>query len=83
MLVQSWSLHQTERGCRFSDFARKPQFILLLLTAIGAAEGVRLRVALPLCLAGLSISRLPKYIGLWPRATEMGAEWQVILAVTV
>lgn len=66
----------------FADLARKPEFILLLVTAAGAARGVSYWTSMPLCLAGLSIARLPKYIRLWPRATEIGAQWQVLLAVS-
>lgn len=70
-------------ACRFSDFARKPEFILLLVTAAGAAQGVRWWIGAPLCLAGLSIARLPKFIAMWPHATQIEAEWQVILALAV
>jgi hypothetical protein len=70
-------------ACRFSDFARKPEFVLLLVTAAGATQGVRWWIGVPLCLAGLSIARLPKFISMWPRATQIGAEWQVVLAVAV
>jgi hypothetical protein len=69
--------------CKFVDFARKPEFMLLLATAAAAALGVGWWVAVPLCLAGLSIGRLPRYLTMWPRAIEIGEEWQVIAAVTL
>jgi hypothetical protein len=31
-------------------------------------------VVLPLTLAGLSIDSLPKFVALWPRAQDVGAE---------
>ena len=31
---------------------------------------------MPLAVAGLSISSLPKYIELWPRVRAVGAEWE-------
>lgn len=68
---------------QFAEIARKPEFILLMLTALIAAHGGSWRTGLPLCLAGLSIARLPKYIALWPRAVDIGAEWQVVLAVVL
>jgi hypothetical protein len=39
-------------------------------------------VVVPLLVAGLSISSLPKYIALWPRAQRAGAErvwWQTVM----
>lgn len=66
-----------------ADLARKPEFILLLVTAAIAGAGGAWSTSIPLCLAGLSIARLPKYIAMWPRAVEIRAEWQVLLAVTV
>ena len=36
---------------------------------------------IPLCVAGLSISALPKYLELWPRAEMVGAEgewWKTV-----
>ncbi|MBS0244501.1 MAG: hypothetical protein JSS20_20200 [Proteobacteria bacterium] len=66
---------------RFIDRAQRPEFILLLVTAAGAAQGVNWSMSLPLCLAGLSIARMPKYVRLWPRAAEINAEWQVLLTI--
>lgn len=70
-----------DRG--FADYACTPDFLLLLSTAAVASQGASWSVGIPLCLAGLSIARLPKYICMWPRAVEIGAEWQVMLAVAV
>lgn len=67
----------------FVDRVRRPEFILLLVTAASAAHGVNWSVGLPLCLAGLSIARLPKYLSMWPRATEIGAQGQVYMAVAL
>ena len=38
-------------------------------------SGVRWWVVVPLTVAGLTISSLPKYIELWPRARDVGAAW--------
>jgi hypothetical protein len=44
-------------------------------------HGVTGWIVIPLTLAGLSISSLPKYIELWPRAERVGAEaewWKTV-----
>ena len=51
-----------------------PEFWLLLITALGASAALQWWIGLPLCVAGLSISALPKYIELWPKAYKVGAE---------
>lgn len=43
--------------------------------------GLSAWIAVPLMTAGLSISSLPKYIALWPKARRVGAEgawWQTV-----
>lgn len=58
-----------------------PEFWLLGATAAAGSFGVAWWVAVPLCVAGLSISSLPKYVRLWPKAFDLGAE--VVLWRTV
>lgn len=70
-----------EDRTRFADFVRTPEFPLFLLTAVVVAGGVNWSIAIPLCLAGLLILRLPKYLGMWPQAVAINAEWQVYAAV--
>ena len=55
---------------------RMPEFWLLLVASAAACFGVRWWVVVPLAVAGLSISSLPKYIELWPRVRAVGAEWE-------
>ena len=56
---------------------RQPEYWLLLVTAAGGCVTRAWWVVIPLCVAGLSISALPKYIKLWPRAESTGhrKEW--------
>jgi hypothetical protein len=63
-----------------------------LLPAVGCAAGGRRHgaasahywpgpIVIPLTLAGLSISSLPKYVELWPRAERVGAQaewWKIV-----
>ena len=60
---------------------REPEFWLLLVTVLACVASLRWWIALPLAVAGLSISSLPKYVALWPRARDVGAEaewWKTI-----
>src|SRR5579862_2418456 len=62
---------------RVAEFGRafgNVEFWLLLATAFAGAFGVGWWVGVPLCMAGLSISSLPKYMRLWPKAREVGGE---------
>ncbi len=57
------------------------EFWLLLVTALSGALGLMWWVSVPLCVAGISISSLPKYVTLWPRARETGSElewWKTV-----
>jgi hypothetical protein len=59
----------------------KAEFWLLVLTAAAGQMGLAWWVCVPLCLAGLSVSSLPKYVQLWPKAREVGGErvwWQSV-----
>lgn len=47
---------------------RAAEFWLILVTAVAATFGVAWWVAVPLATLGLSISSLPKYFEMWPRA---------------
>ena len=53
---------------------RDLDFWLLVVAGIATYAGVAWFVVWPLATAGLSISSLPKYIELWPRARAVGAE---------
>ena len=72
----------SEDANRAKSFWSKPEFWLLLVAALASVLGVAWWVALPLTVAGLSISSLPKYVELWPRARAVGAEaewWKTVL----
>jgi hypothetical protein len=50
--------------------------------AFAASFGLSAWIAAPLTVAGLSISSLPTYIALWPRARHAGTEaewWKTVL----
>ena len=57
---------------------------MLLAAAFVSMVGVTGWIVIPLALAGLSISSLPKYIELWPRAAGVGAqsEWRKTMALS-
>lgn len=61
------------------------EFYLLLVGCIAGAVGVSAWLVVPLLVVGLSISALPKYIALWPRAQRVGAEgaWWRTVALSV
>ena len=65
-------------------FWRAPEFWLLLVGAFVSMIGVRWWVVVPLVLGGLSLSSLPKYLELWPRARDVGAqvEWWKTVALS-
>ena len=58
---------------------RAPEFWLLMVAGVCALGGVTWWVVISTTFAGLSISSLPKYIELWPRACEAGVqrEWWI------
>jgi hypothetical protein len=63
------------------SFWRAPEFWLLLAAAGVSTLGVTGWIVIPLTLAGLSISSLPKYVELWPRAERVGAQaewWKIV-----
>ena len=51
---------------------RMPESWLLFVASIAACFGVAWWVVVPLAVAGLSISSLPKYVELWPRVRAVG-----------
>ena len=57
----------------FGRALRSAEFWLLLVAAACSMSGLRWWVVVPLTVAGLSVSSLPKYIELWPRARDVGA----------
>ena len=75
-----------ERPPTFRRALRDPAFWLLLVTVVAGVAGMAWWIALPLAVAGLSISSLPKYISLWPRARDVGAEgewWKTVWLSTL
>ena len=60
---------------------RAPEFWLLFTAAVCGAFGLSWWIVIPLTVAGLSISSLPKYIELWPRAQAAGATHQWLATV--
>jgi hypothetical protein len=72
----------SEEANKAKSFWREPEFWLLLMAALASVFGVTWWVVVPLTVAGLSISSLPKYVKLWPRARSVGAEtewWKTVL----
>jgi len=69
----------------FRRALRAPEFWLLVTASLAATGGVQAWVAVPLTLAGLSITSLPKYAALWPRARRAGAEraWLIIVSLSM
>ena len=53
---------------------RSPEYWLLLVGCLAAGAGVGAMLVVPLLVAGLSISSLPKHIASWPRARRADAE---------
>jgi hypothetical protein len=64
---------------------RSPEFWLLMAASLTAAGGVSGWIVVPLTLAGLSISSVPKYLALWPRARRAGAgrEWWLTVGLSM
>jgi hypothetical protein len=62
-----------------------PEYWLLIVAAIASTAGLSPWIVIPLSVAGLSISSLPKYIALWPRARAVGADrmWWSTLALSM
>src|SRR5262245_62770237 len=60
----------------FRRALRSSEYWLLVVTTLSAAFGVPWWIAMPLAIAGLSISSLPKYVEMWPRVRAVGAEWE-------
>ena len=69
---------------RITDLAAcvaRSEFWLLLVASVAATAGLAWWVTIPLVVAGLSIVSIAKYVALWPRAREVGAElewWKTI-----
>jgi hypothetical protein len=67
-------MRDADQPLTFRQVLRAPEFWLLVVASLAAAGGVQWWVVLPLTLAGLSITSLPKYVAFWPRARLAGAE---------
>ena len=62
---------------------RAPEFWLLVVASVVAVAGVPWWMTVPLVVVGLSIVSMPKYVALWPRAREVGAELEWWKTVTL
>jgi hypothetical protein len=62
-----------QRSPIFGRPLRSPEFWLLAVSAAVAAAGLDAATTIPFSLAGLTLSSMPKYIALWPRARAAGA----------
>lgn len=74
-----------EVGGTMRSTLKQPEFWLLLVGMTGAMLGVSFWVVVPLMAAGLSISSLPKYVALWPRARAAGGQgmwWRTVALST-
>jgi hypothetical protein len=72
----------SEEADKAGSFWVDPEFWLLLVAALASTFGLAWWMAVPLTLAGLSISSLPKYAELLPRARTVGAEgewWKTVV----
>jgi hypothetical protein len=69
---------------RLRRWWRLPEYWLLVAAALVSMLGVAWWIVVPLTLAGLSVSSLPKYMELWPRAEKVGAqsEWWKTVALS-
>jgi hypothetical protein len=75
-------LGDDDRRLTFLGALRSSEYWLLLVGCISAVAGIGVWVVVPLLVAGLSISALPKYLALWPKARRVGAErewWQTVI----
>lgn len=69
----------------FRSALRAPEYWLIMVAAATPAAGGTWWLVVPLTVAGLSISTLPKYLTLWPRARSAGAQhvwWQTVALST-
>ena len=67
----------------FGSAFRSPEFWLLFVAAMAAGFGMSGWICVPVTIARLLISSLPKYLPLYPRAKAAGAEaafWATVLA---
>ena len=64
---------------------RASEFWLLIVASVTSMAGVKWWVVVPLTVAGLSVASLPKYIALWPRARNVGADraWLITVGLSM
>lgn len=62
---------------------RAPEFWLLLVATSAAALGLSAWLVIPLTIAGLSISSLPKYVELRPRVRKAGVEREGYITIAL
>jgi hypothetical protein len=68
------AMSDDDKNLTFLRALRSPDYWLLFASSVAGAAGVRAWLVVLLALAGLSVSSLPKYIALWPRAERAGVE---------
>jgi hypothetical protein len=68
----------------FARALRSAEYWLLVIAAIAAVAGLAWWIVLPLTVAGLSISSLPKYLESYGRARAAGVEreWWIAVALS-
>ena len=74
-------MEEGKKPLTFVRALRAAEFWLLVVAVVCAMLGVAWWVTIPLVVAGLSIASLPKYIALWPRARDAGAQgawWRTV-----
>ena len=64
---------------------RASEFWLLIVAAVTSMSGVKWWIVVPLTVTGLSVASLPKYIALWPRARNVGADraWWITVGLSM
>lgn len=73
------------QGMAMGRALRSPEYWLIVTVCIAGTVGMAWWSAIPAGVAGLAISALPKYVGLWPRARDVGVEgvwWRTVALST-
>ena len=72
-----------EKPLTFRRALLASEFWLLLVACGVSTYGVGAAIVIPLVVVGLSAASLPKYIALWPRARDVGAEREWLITVAL